>query len=895
MEVEHKEDYSDDDLPDFISYDSTSSEEDFDTDSEKEEESDHSDGEIEWAKPRSWARQVRKNPELATFAQPWTVPARRASINDLHTDLPEQQPSFNIEPNGDLPFALMFLDALPLEAFWRDIMVRETRRYAEQNNATPGRRDGRRSWDEPKMNTVSNWLRVTAAIIMRGLVPASTDAKFFATEVHQVGDVKFSRPGAKKVCKIDINTYEQLLRYQHLVDASARAAREAADHDKAWPVRIFIQKLNDTFLRWFNIGRNNALDEGGLPSRHNWLRIRNPAKPHRYFIEMLMGCCSLTRFCWHFQLNEGIHKIISRADRTRGQSRYMKVDYYQYVYNEEERRIQDNYGAGAAQMMYFSRVLRRFDNDPTMRMCYRIFTDRRWCSLPSMYHAKKKYNVSYTCSVMDGSRFHITNMLPVVKSKDRKLRGKYRSAFINLEGGVRIVCVLWNDSNRCGYASCDLGTEGETTCIRRAGRWQREVPYPHMVAVRERKFRAIDRHDQLRLGKCHFDIICRRKAWPKAYNGGIEILLVNIFIIATASIRFRNITQRAFRWQILLELVTMADRIDARERQQDPTRVCGDDNIVDRYSGLETHHHATWPEYVLEHELEKMKQLMIDNPGRPRPTKRPRRRDQKRIHNGKKVRNPAWYESVCVVCWAAGKTRRTARYCKECSIDPTWTFRTRIGGWADQCQPRLCSDACWTMFHTQRIPGLDFNQRKVRRVRRAAAATNSGGRRAGSIVAQRRETRRRLRPSPAPAPPPADSTSSSPSEPEFDPIDSPPPPPTQTRPSRARRALQRVVQRQQQQSGSRTTTTSRNTASRRRQTSRTTRASTAAAGAPAAGAATRSRARSQRTTRTSTAAAGASAAGAATNVVYEVSSSVLPVPTRRSSRSTRGQTSRYDV
>ena len=61
------------------------------------------------------------------------------------------------------------------------------------------------------MNTVANWLRVTAAIIMRGLVPSSSDAKFFANEVHQCGDLRYVRPGAESICKIDINTYEQLL------------------------------------------------------------------------------------------------------------------------------------------------------------------------------------------------------------------------------------------------------------------------------------------------------------------------------------------------------------------------------------------------------------------------------------------------------------------------------------------------------------------------------------------------------------------------------------------------------------------------------------------------------------------------------------------------------------
>ena len=74
--------------------------------------------------------------------------------------------------------------------------------------------------------------------------------------------------------------------------------------------------------------------------------------------------------------------------------------------------------------------------------------------------------------------------------------------------------------------------------------------------------------------------------------------MVNIFIIVTSSIRFRNITKREFRWKMVLEFVTMTDHIDSCEQEQDPTRMCGADTIVDRYQGVKKHHHATWPEYV---------------------------------------------------------------------------------------------------------------------------------------------------------------------------------------------------------------------------------------------------------------------------------------------------------
>ena len=111
-----------------------------------------------------------------------------------------------------------------------------------------------------------------------------------------------------------------------------------------------------------------------------------------------MGCCAVTRFCWHFIVNEGAEKIVERRDRQSGQSKFTKVSYFQFSYNDLERQVQIDHGVGAAHMVYFSRVLREIDDDPDMSMMYSMFTDRRWCSLPAMYLylSKKRHNVSFT-------------------------------------------------------------------------------------------------------------------------------------------------------------------------------------------------------------------------------------------------------------------------------------------------------------------------------------------------------------------------------------------------------------------------------------------------------------------------------------------------------------------
>ena len=105
----------------------------------------------------------------------------------------------------------------------------------------------------------------------------------------------------------------------------------------------------------------------------------------------------------------------------------------------------------------------------------------------------------------------------------------------------------------------------------------------------------------------------------------------------------------------------------------------------------------------------------------------PRDRDVRRRDG--KVRSPMFFNGLCVICWSKGKTRRTNRYCLECALDPTWSYKIRSDGYTFKYHPRLCSRECWDVFHTSRVSGLDFQQRKKARGSRqpppAAAAAVS--------------------------------------------------------------------------------------------------------------------------------------------------------------------------
>ena len=118
--------------------------------------------------------------------------------------------------------------------------------------------------------------------------------------------------------------------------------------------------------------------------------------------------------------------------------------------------------------------------------------------------------------------------------------------------------------------SADLGSE-PILVKRRMGRWEVDIPCPNMMYVRGQNFRAVDQNDQIRLCKWAFKFISRRKGWLKLFFALIELLIVNIFIVAMKTYK-EDLQQDDFRWELLFQLVAKADELDAEVELQDRTR-----------------------------------------------------------------------------------------------------------------------------------------------------------------------------------------------------------------------------------------------------------------------------------------------------------------------------------
>ena len=224
---------------------------------------------------------------------------------------------------------------------------------------------------------------------MRGLVKAKDNATLFRGESR----AGYTRTGAREITGLTLLQYEQLLRYLHLCRADKRPDVNTSQHDKCFYVRPLIKALQQAFARWFVPGKDNGVDEAGIPSRMRFLRRYNSDKPHKYFMEMIMGCDSLTKFCWYFFVSESAMKTVRNTTRDASRtsksarSKFCRVSHYQPEFNGDERLLQDELGPTAAQVCHFARKLREISNDDVDLedggIIYRIFVDRRWDSVPS--------------------------------------------------------------------------------------------------------------------------------------------------------------------------------------------------------------------------------------------------------------------------------------------------------------------------------------------------------------------------------------------------------------------------------------------------------------------------------------------------------------------------------
>lgn len=236
-----------------------------------------------------------------------------------------------------------------------------------------------------------------------------------------------------------------------------------------------------------------------------------------------------------------------------------EVIYFQHEFGQVTKHYASKYGVTVGHKVYFAKLLRDYDPEPEKNpgnktmVVYRFFSDKRWDSLVGMVEAMRMYDVSFTLSVDERSRYHIGSALDVSENCKKLINhGKYRSATTNING-VQINTCRWMDSKVCIFASANLGCETDA-CFCKMGRHNVSISIPRMVKVRSECFREVDQHDQLRLGSVAFDVGTHTKACPKLFFGLLELLVTIMYILACnvthtspCSVHHKNLSHREYR------------------------------------------------------------------------------------------------------------------------------------------------------------------------------------------------------------------------------------------------------------------------------------------------------------------------------------------------------------
>ena len=117
-----------------------------------------------------------------------------------------------------------------------------------------------------------------------------------------------------------------------------------------------------------------------------------------------------------------------------------------------------------------------------------------------------------------------------------------------------------------------------------------------MMFVRGDHLRGVDVHDQLRACKWKMQLISRKKAWPTLTGGLFEMCVVNIFIVKRQHTSYKSRSSPGeFRWDMVHGMVEKAKQLEeapdtCEELESDRVTSTGDEAVVPRFEGAETHH-----------------------------------------------------------------------------------------------------------------------------------------------------------------------------------------------------------------------------------------------------------------------------------------------------------------
>lgn len=385
-----------------------------------------------------------------------------------------------------------------------EIIVSETNRYYEQQKASDPDHH-KTEWHPVTKGEVHAFVGM---LILMGIVRPARFQMYWESDqlIHQ-----------ESIANIMPRTrFFQIWRYFHLEDNSKAAAPGTVGHDKIYRIWNFLTIISRNVEREYRLSRDISIDETMVPHKGRLSfkqYIKN--KPKRWGIKLWVLCQADTGYVYRFQVYFGKQEGNPETNLARRVVRDLTVTEH----DRNHHLYMDN-----------------FYNDPYL------------------FKELLGKNI-FACGIVRPNHKGFPDETVITKQRQRNMtRGEYL-----WRSDGQLVAIGWLDKRPVYLLSTihPPSTDVPTTILRREGRGERQpLPCPPAQVDYQKFMGVVNLADQMLKS---FSVVRKsRKAWKKLFAYGLEVCLLNSFIIMRKAkpackqefLRFRvNIAQQLIAGQ----------------------------------------------------------------------------------------------------------------------------------------------------------------------------------------------------------------------------------------------------------------------------------------------------------------------------------------------------------
>ena len=305
------------------------------------------------------------------------------------------------------------------------------------------------------------------------------------------------------------NRFSQILANLHNNDTTAIPAN---NRDKLYKLRPFIDKLNDNFMKLYNVNESVSIDESMILFKgRSSMKQYNPMKP----------------------IKRG-YKVWARADMDGYMS---KFSIYQGKNGDDRTDAPNCFGLGERVVIHLSKDL--------FGKKHKVYFDNYFSSIPLAEYLLA--NNTYCCGTIRTNR----KFLPTNLKTDKELqRGEFDSRVSN--HGISIF--KWMDNKSVTFVSNFHGTEVSSITRRQKDGSKKQFSCPEAVYDYNKSMGGVDKADFY----CSIYGTSRKnvKWWHRIFFGLLDRALTNAYIVH-GKVTGEKCTSLNFRRNVSMALITL--------------------------------------------------------------------------------------------------------------------------------------------------------------------------------------------------------------------------------------------------------------------------------------------------------------------------------------------------